>query len=111
VYKNEIIDSVGNYELAIMGRGGFKQTISFKIIPKFGVEDGKSYDKEVIPIISSVNAIFEIDGKPYTPGDKIDIVGHHTLTVIGNSGYDVNIDFTIIEEANIQNDSVHHQKV
>lgn len=111
LYNNEEINSVGNYELEIMGRGGFRQIIKFTIIPVFGIENGSSYLEEVIPVISGGNAIYEIDGNPYTPGEKIVIVGNHTLTVIGNLGYEVYIDFTIIEKSNIQNDSIHHKEI
>lgn len=111
VYNNEVIDSVGKYELSIMGRGGFKQTITFEIVPNYGVKNEGSYEEEVIPIISGVNAIYEIDGKPYIPGEKITSVGHHTLTVIGNNGYEVCISFTVIEKANILNNSPHFKSV
>ncbi len=107
-YANEKITNAGNYELTINGVGNYNQTINFTIEPVYRVVEEGRYTGSIIPIISEIDAMYELNGSSYNVGDKITEVGNHTLKVIGENGYIKKIEFTVLEQViNLKNEGVY----
>lgn len=95
-YNNEVIDNCGNYELIILGVGGYTKTINFVIDTIVeGVIDEAEYEASVTPHFTKGTAT--LNGQEYVSGTTITIPGYSTLIIEGEGNYKVEYNFTIVE--------------
>lgn len=98
------IDVPGNYTLTVNGANGFSKTLYFIVRPEeLNVENNKTYNHSVIPCKSK--GILTLDGNPYVSGTIVKSSGDHTLRIIGENGYYLNINFTLSAGANIEDEA------
>lgn len=111
VYNNEPIENCGNYELVIIGVGGYVKTLNFVVETVVeGLEDEGTYIASVTPTFTKGSAT--LNGEEYLSGTMISTPGYNTLIITGEDGYSVEYNFTINETIEgIENSSVYFGSV
>ena len=107
---NNDFTSYGNHTLSFE-YNGVSSYYTFFIIPSVdGVENGQTYMDSV-----TINVDWDyllIDNQPYTSGNDYNVIGNHTLTLVGLNGHDYTIDFTIKPTfGGIENNKVYDEPV
>lgn len=90
----EIILTIGNHSLMILGCGGYEQTIDFVIRERSNIENGVMFYGDATVNIENAEALM-LNGKAISNGLKITKIGNHTLKVVGTNGYENIYTFTI----------------
>ncbi|WP_195264403.1 immunoglobulin-like domain-containing protein [Clostridium sp. 1001275B_160808_H3] len=87
----------GTYTIVVTDKAGNSITKTFVIdktkpvVTK--IKDGETYKEDMIPEFNEGTAT--LNGKPYTPGNKIDKDGEYILVVTDNAGNETVVKFTI----------------
>ncbi len=92
----EVIEE-GTYTIVVTDKAGNSTTKTFVIdktkpvVTK--IKDGETYKEDMTPEFNE--GIATLNGKPYTPGTKIDKDGEYALVVTDNAGNETVVKFTI----------------
>ena len=89
------LSKAGNYVLRIYGLNGYVLEVEFvKHVSVENIEDDETYEGFAQPNIGHYDELL-LNGEPYLNNTLITQVGHHTLTIKGVNGYELELAFTI----------------
>ncbi|MDR1094373.1 MAG: hypothetical protein LBL66_09535, partial [Clostridiales bacterium] len=88
------ISRVGNHEILITGVGGYTRSVSFTVTESSNIAaDAKYMDSVAVNVPNAVD--LKVDGETVANGTLVDLIGEHTLTVIGIGSYERKYEFTV----------------
>lgn len=96
VPNNFIANEIGYNYLTIIGTNGYEITIMFIIEPTVtGVEDGKTYNKEITIITTGTCSLIKLNNSVVSNTTTVNLIGNNIYVIFGINGYEKIINFTL----------------
>ncbi len=83
-----------NVQVAKADKPTQKYVYDVFVMPFLDFNDGKVFVDYPTIVCENVESM-QLDGKPFTSGDTVSVLGAHTLTLVGKSGYLFNVGFYV----------------